>query len=268
MALCSSNLPDTTLSPNQDEQADDHFNTVLYTANNQTAQSITGVGFQPDWLWFKQRSRADAHALFDTSRGIDKDFRITTDDEFDDSNSETLVTAVGADGFTLGTDAQAWVNYQSDSMVAWLWKANGSTSSSNTNGTITSTVQVNQTAGFSIVLYTGTGSVATYGHGLGTKPDLIITKERNNAENWLFYTHADDQAYLYLNLTNARSTGNNQQRFGNDSSVVQPTSTIVSIGTAEDINTSSSTYVAYCLEEIEGYSKFGGYTAIGDADGT
>ncbi len=127
LALCSANLPDTTISPNQDTQADDHFNTVLYTANNQTAQSITGVGFQPDWLWFKQRSRADAHALFDTSRGIDKDFRITTDAEFDDSNSETAVTAVGADGFTLGTDAQAWVNYQSDSMVSWLWKAGGST---------------------------------------------------------------------------------------------------------------------------------------------
>lgn len=124
MACNTTNIPELTISPAQDTQADDHFNTVLYDANNQTAQSITGVGFQPDWMWFKQRSRGDSHAWIDTVRGIDKAFRLPViDDEFDNSNSATLVTAVGADGFTLGTDAFAWVNYQSDTMVAWNWKA-------------------------------------------------------------------------------------------------------------------------------------------------
>ena len=125
LALCSSNLPDTTLSPNQTENASDYFSTVLYTANSQTAQSITGVGFRPDWLWFKQRSRADAHALYNTSMGIDISMRITTDSEYDTSASATGVTALGSDGFTLGTDQQAWVNYGSDSMVSWNWKCGG-----------------------------------------------------------------------------------------------------------------------------------------------
>ena len=126
-ALCSQNLPDVTLSPNQSEQANDYFTPYLYGANNQTAQTLTGVGFRPDWLWFKQRDRVDAHALYNTSMGIDKSMRITTDGEFDDSNSVTGVTALSNDGFTLGTDQQAWVNYQDDLMVAWLWRGEGLT---------------------------------------------------------------------------------------------------------------------------------------------
>ena len=269
LALCSANLPDVTIGPDSDSQADDHFNSLLWTGTGSSADAKTGVGFQPDWLWAKDRNYANNHILIDSSRGVTKYLQSSqTSAEITDSN---VLQSFDSDGFTTVGQGINFLNVSD--YVAWLWKANGGTTTTNDAsstgvGTIDSVIQANTTAGFSIVTYTGTGSVGSYAHGLGTKPELIITKERNNAENWLFYTHADDQAYLYLNLNNARSTGNNQQRFGNDSSVVQPTSTIVSIGTAEDINTSSSTYVAYLFAEIEGYSKFGSYTGNGNADGT
>ncbi len=269
LALCSANLPDVTIGPDSDSQADDHFNSLLWTGTGSSADAKTGVGFQPDWLWAKDRNYANNHILIDSSRGVTKYLQSSlTSAEATDSN---ILQSFDSDGFTTVGQGINFLNVSD--YVAWLWKANGGTTTTNDAsstgvGTIDSVIQANTTAGFSIVTYTGTGSVGSYAHGLGTKPELIITKERNNAENWLFYTHADDQAYLYLNLNNARSTGNNQQRFGNDSSVVQPTSTIVSIGTAEDINTSSSTYVAYLFAEIEGYSKFGSYTGNGNADGT
>ena len=269
LALWSANLPDVTIGPDSDSQADDHFNSLLWTGTGSSADAKTGVGFQPDWLWAKDRNYANNHILIDSSRGVTKYLQSSqTSAELTDSN---ILQSFDSDGFTTVGQGINFLNVSD--YVAWLWKANGGTTTTNDAsstgvGTIDSVIQANTTAGFSIVTYTGTGSVGSYAHGLGTKPELIITKERNNAENWLFYTHADDQAYLYLNLNNARSTGNNQQRFGNDSSVVQPTSTIVSIGTAEDINTSSSTYVAYLFAEIEGYSKFGSYTGNGNADGT
>ena len=269
LAICSANLPDVTIGPDSDSQADDHFNSLLWTGTGSSADAKTGVGFQPDWLWAKDRNYANNHILIDSSRGVTKYLQSSqTSAELTDSN---ILQSFDSDGFTTVGQGINFLNVSD--YVAWLWKANGGTTTTNDAsstgvGTIDSVIQANTTAGFSIVTYTGTGSVGSYAHGLGTKPELIITKERNNAENWLFYTHADDQAYLYLNLNNARSTGNNQQRFGNDSSVVQPTSTIVSIGTAEDINTSSSTYVAYLFAEIEGYSKFGSYTGNGNADGT
>ena len=267
LAVCSSNLPDTTLSPNQSEQATDYFNTVLYTANNQTAQSITGVGFRPDWLWFKQRSRADAHALYNTSMGIDISMRITTDSEYDTTASATGVTALGSDGFTLGTDQQAWVNYGSDSMVAWLWKANGGTTSSNTDGTITSTVQASTDAGFSIVTYTGNGTAgATIGHGLGVKPAMIIIKRRTGtAQDWMVYHHKNTSApatdYLSINRTLATTDTN---VIWNDT---EPDTSVITLGGHDSINQNTQSHVAYVFAEIEGYSKFGSYTGNGQTDG-
>ena len=261
LAICSSNLSDTTLSPNQSDQATEYFTTHLYTANNRTAQTITGVGMQADWLWFKQRSRVDAHAMYNTSMGIDKSMRITTDGEFDNSDSETGVTAVSSDGFTLGTDNQAWVNFGTDTMVAWLWKANGGTTSSNTTGTISATVQASTEAGFSIVTWTGTGSAGTIGHSLGKVPKWIIIKNRDSTQNWVVY-HANNTSepatdYLHLNLQNATDDDAN---FFNDTA---PTTTVFSVGSQNNANKSSEKMIAYVFAEIEGFSKFGSYTGGG-----
>ena len=278
MACNTTNIPELTISPAQDTQADDHFNTVLYDANNQTAQSITGVGFQPDWMWFKQRSRGDSHAWIDTVRGIDKAFRLPViDDEFDNSNSATLVTAVGADGFTLGTDAFAWVNYQSDTMVAWNWKAGGDITdvSGNfikdgvaftpTQGTIDATaISANTTSGFSIVTYTGSGSAGTVAHGLSVAPSMVIIKSRTGAsvKNWVI--GQDQSGFTGQMYFDTGVFSSNSGSFNNTA----PTTSVVSIGTDQTTNGSGATYAMYCFANVEGYSKIGQYSGNSSSDGT
>ena len=261
LALCSANLPEPTISPNASTQADDYFNTVLYTGNGST-QSITGVGFQPDWVWAKDRGAVVHHTLTDSSRGVHYDlFSSSTSQQSNDTNG---LTAFDSDGFSLGSSTNH--NVSSNTYVAWNWKANGGTTSSNTDGSITSTVQTNTTAGFSIVLYTGTGSGATIGHGLGAVPQTFIVKSRDSAENWLVYHHKNTSApetdALQLNVTNATvdSAG-----AWNDTA---PTSTVFSVGSGNASNKSGDDFVAYCFAEIEGYSKFSSYTGNGSADGT
>ena len=258
LSLCSANLPDTTLSPNQLEQADDHFNTLLYTGNSTNNRAITGLGFQPDWTWIKKRSGAQEHVLFDSSRGATK--RLFTNLTNAESNEATSLKAFTSSGFTLGTHSS--VNDNTETFVAWNWKANGGTTSSNTDGSITSTVQANTTAGFSIVTYTGTGSAITVGHGLGNKPEMIIAKRRDSTSGFPIY-HQDLTSasyYIQLNVTTAQGTGNNVWN------QTDPTSTVFTVGT--DMSVSSGTYVAYVFSEIEGYSKFGTYTGNGAVDGT
>jgi len=181
LALCASNLPEPTIGPGQSSQADDHFNTVLYTANNQTAQSITGVGFQPDWIWIKERSTSEHHVLIDVVRGSNKTLLASVTNV--ENTNATAVTSFDSDGFSLGTDGAQIVNYLSETYVAWNWKAGGA-ASSNTDGTISSSVSANQTAGFSIVSYTGTGSNATVGHGLSSAPEFVLVKERDGTGQW------------------------------------------------------------------------------------
>ena len=160
-----------------------YFNTVLYTGNGTDDRSITGVGFQPDFLWVKNRSAANGHALVDTTRGATATLRSqATNAEETESNG---IQAFESDGFQIGTSGL--VNTSSNNYVAWNWLANGGTTSSNTDGSITSTVQANTTAGFSIVTYTGTGANGTIGHGLGKTPEWIMTKRRDSTGEWMVY---------------------------------------------------------------------------------
>ena len=152
-----------------------HFNTKLYTGNG-GSQSITGVGFQPDWLWFKKRNGAADSSLIDAVRGVRKSLT-SNKDEVEYTESAGL-SAFDSDGFSFDGAGFDHVNTNSDLFVAWCWKAANSSGSANTSGDINSTVSANTTAGFSIVSYTGTGSVATVGHGLGVAPKLIIIKSR------------------------------------------------------------------------------------------
>ena len=253
LALCTNNLPNPAIA-----DPSEHFNTVLYSGNS-SVRSITGVGFQPDWIWIKSRSNASWHALQDSSRGSLKTL-FSNESEIETTYTDS-VTSFDSDGFSMGDDSEGGsINVSSRTYVAWNWKANAGSTSSNTDGSITSTVQANTTAGFSIVTYTGTGSNATIGHGLGVAPKMIICKQRNNtlAHDWIVYHESiGNTDVLQLNQDYAKGT---YSVVWNNTS---PTSSVFSVGTAGSVNESGKNQLAYCFAEIEGYSKFGAWVGNG-----
>ena len=268
LSLCTANMPDPveTIDPNKGGSPKDYFNTVLWTGNGTDDTSITGVGFQPDWVWVKPRSEADNHYLQDSVRGVTK--QLNTNLTGAETSFTNGVKSFDSDGFTVGTSQ--WANGNSKTKVAWNWKANGS-GSSNTDGAInTTSTSVATHGGFSISTYTGTGSSTTVGHGLGGVPDLIIIKRRNSAREWYVYNSINaGDGYLYLQSTAALNTDSNRHdRIGNGSAYVAPTSTLITLGTSGDVNGSSDTYVMYCFRNIDGFSKIGQYTGNDNADGT
>lgn len=257
VALNTYNLPTPTIGATASSQANKYFDISLSTGNG-TSQTITNSGsFQPDFVWQKDRSVARSHLLFDAIRGVYNG--LYTNSTAAEATDTTSLTAFTSNGFTVGSNNGN--NANGETYVAWQWKANGS-GSSNTAGSITSTVSVNTTSGFSIVTYSGTGSAATVGHGLGVAPKMIIVKRRNTAQSWPVY-HASLGATknLYLDLTDAAATATAPW---NDTS---PTSTVFTVGTSAATNSGSGTYVAYCFAEINGFSKFGSYTGNGSTDG-
>ena len=270
LALCSANLPDVTIGPDSTTQADDHFNTITYTGTGSSADAKTGVGFQPDWLWAKDRNYANNHILIDSSRGVTKYLQSSqTSAELTDSN---VLQSFDSDGFTTVGQGINFLNVSD--YVVWLWKANGGTTTTNDAsstgvGTIDSVIQANTTAGFSIVTYTGTGTQSdTVAHGLGKKPAWYFTKSRSEAQNWHVYheeldASAPENYILPLNANNAKSSSSAD--FWNSTA---PTTSVVSVGDDNSSNKNGTTYVMYCFAEIEGYSKFGTYEGNGNADGT
>ena len=166
-----------------------YFQTALYTGNGSDGYSITNDGnsdLQPDLLWFKCRNDTQIHQVFDSNRGIANSLRTNGTDAEDTDSPNDRLTAINSDGFTLGDDGNP--NTNTNTYVCWQWKANGGTTSSNTSGSITSTVQANTTSGFSIITYTGNATDdATFGHGLGAVPHFIIIKRRNSTNAWTVY---------------------------------------------------------------------------------
>jgi hypothetical protein len=243
-------------------RGDDYFQVVTYTGNGST-NTITGLRFQPDFVWIKGRSGATDHALYDAVRGTTKD--LVSNSTAAETTQSTGLTSFNSDGFTLG--ALSKVNTNAATYVAWCWKANGA-GSSNTSGSITSTVSVNTTAGFSIVTWQAPAGLTnqTIGHGLGVAPKLIINKSRNvGGLNWFVYhSSIPTTQYLSLNTTAAATTSSpNTQPWNNTS----PTSTVFTIGDINNFWGGGFTYVSYCWAEIAGFSKFGSYTGNGSADG-
>ena len=248
----------------------DHFTTTTWTGDNTTPKTFTTGTFKPDWLWGKNRSQSYSHQIYDTTRGAGNDKELVSDTNGAQgaSNPETYgyVSAFTSTGFTAtkGTDSAGYDywNENPDNYVAWSWKANGGTTSSNSDGSITSTVQANTTAGFSIVSYTGNATAgATVGHGLGAKPDFYILKSRDQTDSW----------YTYNKITGATKTlslhsdaGETSSSFANST---EPTSSVFSLGSASAFNGNGNTFIAYCFAEKTGYSKIGSYTANGNADG-
>ena len=242
LKLNTFNLPDSAI-----EDGSTNFNTVLYTGTG-AIRSVTGVGFQTDWVWIKERSGVANHGLYDAVRGVEKDLISNTTGA--ETTQSTGLTAFDSDGFTTGVLAK--LNTNTDTYVAWNWKANGS-GSSNGDGSISSTVSANTTAGFSVVTFADSGAVgATVGHGLGQKPSVVIQKPLGTGNWYTLYDFVDGSYdYLLLNTTAAKT----------NSTLAPATSTVFS-----NLQLTGNS-LAYCFADVEGYSKFGSYTGNGNANG-
>ena len=238
-------------------QPSDYFNTKLYTGTGAT-NAISGIGFQPDWIWSKNRDSSGHHFLVDVLRGTEYELRANnTNHSAGDGN---LMDSFDSDGFTLSSSAS--MNTSSDDYVAWNWKAGGS-GSSNSDGSIASTVSANTTAGFSIVKWTGTGSNATIGHGLSTAPRTIYAKNLavGSGQNWFVFNKGlydtDNTGYINLNTTDGKSQSSTVWQS------TAPTSSVFSTGAAF----SAHDYIAYCFSDVKGFSKSGVYSGNNSSDG-
>ena len=248
-----------------------YFQIGLYTGNGNSGKNINlgsanytgeyvGQDIQPDLVWIKKRSGGSArsHQLYDSSRGVTK--LLHSDGTDIEQTQSAGLTAFGSNDFTLGNDDG--VNGADHPYVSWNWKANGGTTSSNTDGDITTTVQANTTAAFSIITYTGNnGGGSTVGHGLGAVPDMLIAKSRIATKPWQCYHKSiGNDHFIDLDSTNAKVSAS--ASWGNTT----PTSSIVTLGNGDTNHTGAM--VMYCFTSIQGYSKFGSYTGNGNADGT
>ena len=252
-ALNTSNLSDPSIA-----DPTKHFNTKLYTGTG-SELAVTGVGFQPDFTWIKTRALTYNHRVFDVVRGVTKELYTNTTGAEVTDDAQTL-KSFDSDGFTLGTSSG--VN-PSSTMASWNWKAGG-TASSNTDGSITSSVSANPTAGFSIVNWNGTEASATIGHGLSQAPELIIVKDVDTAgRNWptnIENITGTANQYLFLNATDSAATSS--AYWGGT-----PGASVFTVGDSANTNDDAS-MIAYCFHSVEGYSKLGSYTGNGNADGS
>jgi len=252
------------------DDGSEYFHTQLYTGNGSSGHSITNNAnagdYKPDWLWIKPRSASDNHVVFDSSRTSNKRLKVNSSDA-EDSDGTAQVT-FESNGFDLDTTDPNF-NGSGTTYVAWQWKANGGTTSSNSSGSITSTVQANTTAGFSIVTYTGNGTAgATIGHGLGAVPHVIIVKNRSKGTDgdWNVFHHKNtsepETDFLVLNNTDATSDASNRW---NDTT---PTSSVFTVGSTLRVNEDGDNYIAYLFCEKQGYSKFASYKGNGSENGS
>ena len=241
----------------------DNFNTVTYTGNGST-QSITGVGFQPDWCWIKRRNGTASHEAYDAVRGTGKVIYPDASDA-QVTHGTSYFNSFDSDGFSF-LGGNSGLNGNSDTYAAWNWKAGTGAGSSNTDGTINTTyTSANQTSGFSICTWTGTGSAGTIGHGLNAVPKMIMVKRLDGADTWWVYHSAlgTNDGYLALNEQNAGSTSGGSGLWNSTG----PTSSVFSVGTNTGVNGSGGTYVAYVFAEKTGYSKISNWTGNANANG-
>ena len=242
----------------------DYFDTKLYTGTG-SSNAQTGLGFQPDMVWLKNRGATSNHFLNDVLRGITKELRPNLSNSQADDNQ--LLTSLNSDGFTLGTSGSA--NTNGNTYVAWNWKANGA-GSSNTNGSInTLYTSANTTSGFSISTYIGVGDVGsrTFGHGLTKAPEIVMIKNLTANENWVVgtnYTHPTLPWKYKLTLDNNNARAESGAYFADTA----PTNSLVTIEGNAGVNGSGNTLVAYCFHSVTGFSKMGSYVGNGNADGT
>ena len=238
-----------------------HFQVATWSGNNSN-QAITNDGnsnLQPDLVWIKARNETSDHALLDSTRGLTKRLHSNTNDQETNDSSATM-SSFDSDGFTMTQYNVA--NDSDDTGVAWQWKANGGTTSSDSNGDQTSTVQANTTAGFSIATFSASNSAGqTVGHGLGSAPDMYIWKSRARADNWYIYHRSSGAGGYYRLNTNDAFTSNT-----NVWSNTNPSSTLIYYG-GNSLTNNNENHVIYSFKSIQGFSKFGVFKGNGNANG-
>jgi len=237
-----------------------HFQNVAWTGDGNSTKAITNTGnsnLQPDWVWLKNRTDAENHTLADTSRGVTKRLS-SNNDAVEDTNG---IVSVQSDGFTVSSSYNG--NTNAKNYVAFQWKANGGTTSTDSNGDQTSTIQANTAAGISIATFQSSSSAGqTVGHGLGSAPDMYIWKARDRQDNWYVYHRSVGAGgYLRLNTNDAFTTNTNLW------SNTDPSSTLIYYG-GNSLSAGNEDTIVYSFKSIQGYSKFGKYTGNSSADGT
>jgi len=238
-----------------------HFQAIGWTGNDVDGRALTNDGnsnLQPDLVWIKAEVGYN-HFLTDSSRGVG--VNLSSNTTTTEATWANLVESFDTDGFTIGDDGSQVPNHTGNIFAAWQWKANGGTTSTNSDGDINSTVQANTTAGFSIVQYNPSNTTArSIGHGLGVQPQVVIVRARDRAENWrVFHRSAGTTGALTLDDTSAYNS--NTVLFASDS-----TSTVFNVGTDFSVN-GAYNYIAYCFAEVQGYSRFSSYKGNGNANG-
>ena len=257
LALCTSNLPDVAIKPQE------HFEAILYTGTG-SEHEISSLNFQPDLAWIRERPNVSNHYLYDSVRGATK--VLYSDGNYAEQTDAQSLKSFDSDGYTLGTNTG--VNQSSTAYVAWNWKANGS-GSSNSNGSITSTVSANVDAGFSIINWTKSGSsgAKTVGHGLSKTPELIIFKEVDDPSDWSVWngvTGYPTKSVLYLNYNVAEANSD-----ANQWSNTAPTSTVFTYNQSYSFGgNNTAEMIGYAFHSVDGYSKVGTYIGNGSTDGT
>ena len=250
-----------------------YFNTVAYAGAGGT-QAVTGVGFKPDFVWIKNRSITADHQNYDIIRGTGTTAPLSVDSTDPQGFGVTVgspsqygyLSTFGSDGFTVvaGSVGGNFVNSSGNNFASWNWLASNTTTS-NTSGSISSTISVNTTSGFSIVNWTGTGATGTVGHGLGVAPKMIIVKNKDQGTggwNWATYhSSLGNTQDISLNRTDQATTNG----FWNSTS---PTSSVFSVSSNGVVNNNGNGIIAYCFAEIKGFSKISTYIGNGSANGT
>ena len=268
LALCTGNMSvSDDIDPGGDDGEDENptkqFGMGLYTGQSGGGNSVV-CGFQPDLIWGKMRSGSQTGIIIDSSRG--QEILFTAENYAAQTSNGPFISSYNSDGFTFASSGSN-PNDNAKTYVAWCWRANGGTTASNSDGSITSTVQANTKAGFSICTYTGNGSNgATFGHGLSAKPSFVIIKNRGSAQKWAVWHQSagmTDYKLLFLNESSALTTEGTQRW---DVSAIS--NSVFGLGSHNEINGSSETYVSYIWHDVEGYSKFGTYEGNGSTDGT
>ena len=249
----------------------DYFNTITYSGNGSNPRTLTGVGFQPDWVWLKNRTDSNGHTLADAVRGANETLSSDGTGAEVTDKSDGHLDAFTSDGFTVGagSSSDARVNDGSHTYVAWNWLgANGT--ASNSDGSITSTVSANTTAGFSIIDFTGNETNSSVGHGLGVAPSMFIMRRYtddgySSTTEWYTY-HKSLASDKYLRLQSTALVATNDGSLWNTSTPV--TSSVINIGFNAHSNHTGNKTIIYAFAEKKGYSKFGSYEGTGNANGT